>query len=279
MKISGEYNYIPGFLPEKEMDGATWFLVLEGRKILLRQDTDLCFIPTRKDVEGMPLDRMDMIYIGYYDNHDCYCISVTQMPELPDGLITIELMEITKRTGNPDLFRLAGTANHLLHWQNTNRYCGRCGGKMTDKKDERAKLCPECSHVVYPRISPAVITAVFQGDRILLAHNRNFRTGFYSLIAGFVEPGETLEQSVRREIQEEVGLQVKNIRYVGSQPWSFPDSLMMAFTAEYDSGEITPDKTEITDADWYRSDELPDIPSTDSIAGRLIRWYIEQSQE
>ena len=147
---------------------------------------------------------------------------------------------------------------------------------MTEKKDESAKVCSECGNIVYPRISPAVITAVFKGDQILLAHNRSFRNGLYSLIAGFVEPGETLEHCVKREIMEEVGIRVKNVRYAGSQPWSFPDALMIAFTAEYESGEICVDQVEIIDAGWYRMDAMPDIPSTDSIAGRLIRWYIEQ---
>ena len=107
----------------------------------------------------------------------------------------------------------------------------------------------------------------------MLAHNKNFKAGLYSIIAGFVEPGETLEHCAEREIQEEVGIKVKNIKYFTSQPWPFPESLMLAFTAEYDSGDITVDNTEITDAAWFSADELPDIPTTDSVAGKLIRWY------
>jgi NAD+ diphosphatase len=148
---------------------------------------------------------------------------------------------------------------------------------MTDKEDERAKVCQSCGNIVYPRIAPATITAVFRDGQILLAHNSNFRNGLYGLIAGYVEPGETLEQCVEREIREEVGIKVKNVRYLSSQPWPFPDSLMMGFTADYESGEITVDQCEITDAGWYKADKLPDIPSVDSIAGRMIRWYRDQT--
>lgn len=275
MNISGDHKYIPGFQPLKSVNNNSWIFVIIGKKLLMFKEDGKIAIPGLKELKCIQLDTETLEYIGQYEEHDCFCIRMNELPELPENLVAIELMEVSKQTGNPDLFRLAGAANHILHWNSMNRFCGRCGSKMIEKKDERAKQCIECGNLVYPRISPAVITAVFRGDQILLAHNRNFRIGLYSLIAGFVEPGETLEQCVKREIMEEVGIKVKNVTYAGSQPWSFPDTLMVAFTAEYESGEISPDKVEIIDASWYRADNLPDIPSTDSIAGRLIRWYIE----
>lgn len=275
MNISGDHKYIPGFQPLKVVNNNSWIFVIISKKILIYKEDGKLAIPRLKELQCIRLDTETPEYIGQYEEHDCFCIRMNEIPELPENLAAIELMEISKLSGNPDLFRLVGAANHILHWNSVNRYCGRCGSKMVEKKDERAKQCIGCGNLVYPRISPAVITAVFRGDQILLAHNRNFRTGLYSLIAGFVEPGETLEQCVKREIMEEVGIQVKNITYAGSQPWSFPDSLMMAFTAEYESGEISADSVEIVDAGWYQAGSLPDIPSTDSIAGRLIRWYIE----
>jgi NAD+ diphosphatase len=141
---------------------------------------------------------------------------------------------------------------------------------------ERAKVCPKCGYLAYPRIAPAIIVAILNGDKILLAHNRNFRNNIYSLIAGYVEPGETFEQCVAREVGEEVGIRVKNIKYFGSQPWPFPYSIMVAFTAEYDGGEITPDGFEIVDAGWYSHDNLPFIPAKGSVARKLIDLYIEK---
>ena len=121
-----------------------------------------------------------------------------------------------------ELVWVAGRANQLVDWDQSHRFCGRCGNPNRDKSDERAKICPDCGLINYPRLSPAVITAVLKDDRILLARNKNFKGSMFSVLAGFVEPGETLEDCVKREIQEEVGIGVKNIRYFGSQPWPFP---------------------------------------------------------
>jgi NAD+ diphosphatase len=146
---------------------------------------------------------------------------------------------------------------------------------MDPVPEERAKQCTACSSRVYPRISPAVIVAITREDKLLLARASRFKTGMHSVIAGFVEPGETLEECVRREVSEEVGLEIKNIRYFSSQPWPFPDSLMIAFTAEYSSGEITVDNSEIVEANWYKADELPEIPGKASVARKLIDWFCE----
>jgi NAD+ diphosphatase len=140
------------------------------------------------------------------------------------------------------------------------------------------KLCPKCGLLSFPRLSPAIIVAVVHGSKILLARANHFADGFYSVLAGFVEPGETLEECVRREVQEEVGLQVKNIRYFGSQPWPFPHSLMIGFTAEFAGGHITIDGAEIADAAWFSPADLPRIPGEISIARRLIDWFLEDRQ-
>ena len=131
----------------------------------------------------------------------------------------------------------------------------------------------------FPRLAPAVIVAVTKGDKILLAHSSEWRGKLYSVLAGFVEPGETFEECVEREIMEEVGIKVKNIRYFGSRPWPFPHSLMVGFTAEYESGEITIDQVEITDAQWFTSDNLPLVPGKISIARQLIDWFVETNPQ
>jgi NAD+ diphosphatase len=166
----------------------------------------------------------------------------------------------------------------LVHWNRNHHYCGRCAGLTETKPDERARVCPQCGLINYPRLSPAVIVAVLKDHQILLAHSQRFPTKFYSVLAGFVEPGETLEACVKREVLEEVGIIVKNIRYFGSQPWPFPDSLMVGFTAEYGGGDIRIDPSEITDARWYAASELPPIPPKISIARRLIDWFLQQEK-
>jgi NAD+ diphosphatase len=174
-----------------------------------------------------------------------------------------------------NLIWVAGRANQMVHWHQTHRYCGKCGHPTEAKVDERAKICPKCGLINYPRVSPAVIVAVLKGNSILLGRSPRFPLPFYSVLAGFVEPGETLEECVRREIMEEVGILVKNIRYFGSQPWPFPNSLMVAFTAEYADGETRIDSSELLDAGWYTAQNLPLLPSSLSIAHELIEWFRE----
>lgn len=275
MILMNNGKYTPAFVAPAEKDGG-WLLAFSEGKLLLKKSENSCILPGREELIALTETEKN-VYIGEYGGTSCFCCCFDFPSQLPDGFEFAGIMELTQLTGDPELFILAGTANQLLRWSEINRYCGRCGHEMTDKAEERAKICPTCGNVVYPRISPATITAVFRGDEILLAHNRNFRGEVHSLIAGFVEPGETLEQCVEREIHEEVGISVKNIRYFGSQPWPFPDSLMIAFTAEYESGEITVDKNEITKAAWFRAENLPEIPSTDSVAGKIIRWYRDRN--
>lgn len=171
-----------------------------------------------------------------------------------------------------DLFRIAGYASEVVSWRRNFRFCGSCGTKTERMSNDRAMKCPSCGLMAFPRICPAIIVAITKGDRILLAHNIHFPENQYSTLAGFIDPGESAEEAVDREIFEEVGLRVKNIRYVVSQPWPFPDSLMLAFTAEYESGDITPDGIEITDARWFTKDEISQIiiPGKKAVARTLI---------
>ena len=173
----------------------------------------------------------------------------------------------------PQRYAQAGLARQLLHWRRAHRFCGACGAPLQRHATERAMVCPACGHTAYPRINPVVITLIARGDRILLTHKAGGLLPFWSLVAGFVEANETLEQAVAREIAEEVGLRVTNIRYAASQPWPFPNNLMFGFTADYESGEITPDGVEIAEAGWFGRDDLPPIPSRVSIARRLIDTF------
>lgn len=166
-------------------------------------------------------------------------------------------------------------ACHIVQWRQESVFCGRCGARNTDVPDNTQRLCPKCGKNEFPRICPAVIVVITDDEnRILLAHNEKFKTGMYSLIAGFNEAGETLEKTVVREIREEVSIEVKDVSFIKSQPWPFPNSLMIGFKARYSSGIIKADGVEIIDASWFTKDNLPDLPGEGSLSRFLInRWF------
>ncbi|MFW5695812.1 MAG: NAD(+) diphosphatase [Alkalispirochaeta sp.] len=168
-------------------------------------------------------------------------------------------------------------AFHLADWDRRTRFCGTCASPMERSSREIAKTCPSCGGTSYPQIAPAVIMAVVRDGRLLMANSRRHSGSIYSVLAGFVEAGETLEHAVSREVHEEAGILVRNIQYFSSQPWPFPNSLMIAFTAEWSSGELTADDDEILDIGWYTPAEIPSqIPSSYSVARRLIEWFVSE---
>lgn len=174
------------------------------------------------------------------------------------------------------LFFTVGKAFHLMDWHRTNRFCGRCGESLTDHPEEKALLCPSCGQVIYPVIAPAVIVAVEREGKLLLGRSPGFPPGRYSVLAGFVEAGESLEETLVREINEEVGIEVDHITYFGSQPWPFPRSLMLGFRALWKSGEIAIDGREIVDARWFAPDEMPEFPPSFSISRKLIDDFLRR---
>jgi NAD+ diphosphatase len=172
-----------------------------------------------------------------------------------------------------DLFR----SYHLLQWKNNTQFCGRCGKRCVDSQKDISRICSSCGNSIFPKISPAVIVLITDDkDRILLAHNKNFKNDMYSLLAGFVEAGESLEQTVMREVKEEVNIDVNSIQYIHSQSWPFPDSIMLGFKANYAGGELKPDGIEIMDAAWYSRESLPEIPGPGAIARFLIDQWKEK---
>ncbi len=173
---------------------------------------------------------------------------------------------------------LAGRAVQLVEWARTHRFCGRCGTPMVEAPGERARHCPACGLQAFPRLAPAVITLVERDDgRVLLGRNARWPTSMFSCLAGFVEPGETLEEAVKREVLEEVGVRIDGLVYRRSQPWPFPHSLMVGFNARWESGEIRCDEDEIADARWFSPDELPSVPGSMSIARWLIDDWVARS--
>lgn len=212
----------------------------------------------------------DELYLGTLDGRHCW--SVDADIDAAAGFVDLRMLygQVDETT-----WTVAGRAVQLVAWDRTHRFCGRCGTPTETAVGERAKRCPDCGLLAFPRLAPAVIVLVTRGDELLLARNANFPSAMYSTIAGFVEPGETLEDAVRREVLEEVGVALDGVRYFSSQPWPFPHSLMVGFTAEWASGDIVVDGREIADAQWFHRDALPMVPPAISIARRLIDSFVD----
>ncbi len=214
-------------------------------------------------------------FLGYLRDRGCAAVELTKLAKLPEGYQLRSLRSLYGELSE-DLFAIAARAVQIIEWDRTHQYCGQCAAPMDQLPNQRAKRCPNCDLRQYPKLSPAVIMLIHKGDEVLLARAPRFRAGLYSVLAGFVEPGESLEETVAREVREEVGIEIKNIRYFGSQPWPFPKSLMIGFIAEYDSGTLTLDPVEIEAAEWFPKHNLPPVPGPLSIARKLINWFISQ---
>jgi NAD+ diphosphatase len=249
--------------------GPGWWFVFQSDSMLVNIEGDRVMIPFADDPSVKPAWKL---HVGHFQQSPCYAALVDEKCELPFGMKFQALRGLFGQIEDP-LFSMACRSLQLIRWDRTHQYCSRCGSPAGTRSEDGAQICSNCGYLTYPRISPAVIVAVLKGDKILLGHNHRFPKNRYSVIAGYVEMGETLEQCVRREIREEVGIEVKNIRYFGSQSWPFTSSLMIAFTAEWATGEISVDDSEIGHAEWFSADSLPDIPDKVSIARELIDWF------
>ena len=267
-------RFKPEAAPVEEDGGPGWWFLFSGQRLLVRFAGEEAGIPFVEEIETLGLGALRKTYLGRLDDRPCYGAECGAGSRPPEGMDFQAIRGLAGRVQD-DLFWLAARARQTLEWDRTHRYCGQCGSPTEDKMGERAKVCPACGLMSFPRMSPAIIVAVVNGDRILLARATRFANAFYSVLAGFVEPGESLEECVKREVREEVGVEVGNIRYFGSQPWLFPNSLMVGFTADYAAGEISIDQAEIVDAGWFTPENLPLIPGKISIARRLIDWFVE----
>jgi len=261
---------------ETVMNETYWFLFHKD-ELLVKETAGSTSIPTTSDINLFSSQPINPQSIGLFQERECFIATISDDNILPG----FSLKKVRPLYGylEDDFFALACRAFHIINWMKNSKFCGCCGSIMTLSSQEMAMTCPNCNHIVYTRISPAIIVAVTREDQILLAHSTRFPPNRYSVIAGFVEPGENLEECVRRELKEEVGVEVHNITYFGSQPWSFPDSLMVAFTAQCSSETITIDNQEIVAAGWFSAHNLPDIPDKPSIGRQLIDWFSEKHKQ
>jgi len=256
---------------ELKNHNAYWFLFCND-ELLLKENGDRPQMLSLNDINQLETELTDVQSIGVFHATECFIANIS-IENIPAGFYFSKVRPLYGQLDD-ELFWFICRGFHLNNWMKTTKYCGCCGSINQITSEEIAMKCTNCGSLVYPRISPAIIVAVTRNKHLLLARSTRFPPNRYSVIAGFVEPGETLEQCVRRELQEEVGVEVHNINYFASQPWPFPDSLMVAFTAECDEEKITIDNQEIVAADWFRSDNLPDIPEKPSVGRQLIDWFI-----
>jgi NAD+ diphosphatase len=247
------------------------WLVVHPRGLVIRREGKSVSLPTDGDVAGLTRRPGFEEPLGRFGDQEAFAIAVETVPP---SLEVAGVRELIGLLGD-GLFGLAARAIQLAEWTDTTRYCGRCATPTVRVAGERCLECPACGLMAYPRIAPAIIVLIRRGEEALLARGARFPGAFYSTLAGFAEVGETLEETLAREVREEVGIEIKSPRYFGSQPWPFPHSLMVGFHAEWAGGEIQADGKEILDAHWYRVDALPAIPPKISIAGRLIASWVE----
>jgi len=263
--------FVPGLLPPATAGAGSWWFVFHDGQLLIRDAAvETVTVPRCGTAEAFGLAPDTVQCLGALDGAPCFAGGTTgAAATLPAGCRLASLRELHSVLDDA-LYGVAVRARHLVLWELDHRHCGRCGQRLHWKTDERARLCPACGQLQFPQIAPAVIVAVRRGDELLLARGPRFPAGMFSVLAGFVEAGETLEECLHREVREEAGIAIANPRYFGSQPWPYPNSLMIGFTAEYAGGELQVDGIELTEAGWYRADRLPALPGRLSIARALI---------
>ena len=261
--LEGRFQLQP---PDADPGGAGVWVALAGSSLLLTGDEKNPTLP--QDLAGLGPTEAPL-FIGTLDRQPCRLVRFSRETELPESWRAINLVEQNPRLPI-DLLTLGGTGRMIFHWEDSSRHCGNCGALMQRLPNEWGKLCPTCGSHHFPRIHPCVIVLVKHQNKVLLARKAEWAPNRYSLVAGFLEFGESLEEAVVREVAEETGLQVTNIRYLGSQCWPFPSQLMTGFVADYAGGELVVQESELEDARWFQVDDLPSLPPKRSIARYIL---------
>ncbi len=272
--------FVPALVPPAATPRAAWWFFFDGTRLLVRSDADDASpsVPQIASPAELGLTPDAPQYLGTLDGVPCFLGGFAQSPAaLPAAHRFVSLRELFSVLPDP-VYAVATRAAHLSQWDLTHRFCSRCAQPVALKRDELAKQCAACGLVTFPQIAPAVIVAVRRDREILLARGPRFPPGMHSVLAGFVEAGESLEACAQREIREEAGIEVCHLRYFGSQPWPYPNSLMLGFTADYAGGDLVVDGVEVTEAGWFSADRLPQLPGKLSIARALIDDFVQATR-
>jgi NAD+ diphosphatase len=256
-------------------EAALWFAFREERLLVSRGDPVV--VPQVASLEDLGLSATFCYDIGSLNGQRCSAAGLGPDTAPPEEMVFRDLRGMWDV--DEGFFVMAGRAKQIVEWDRTHRFCGRDAAETVPGPTPLSKECPRCGLLFYPRLSPAVIVLVRREDEVLLARSPGFPPGMYSVLAGFVEPGESIEETIEREVREEVGVEVENLRYFGSQPWPFPNSLMIGFTADCAGGELRADPAEIEDAGWYCADNLPPLPPKVSIARAMIDEFVARYEQ
>jgi len=253
-----------------------WFIFCGSDLLLLRDAENEAQIPLSEEPPVALDSSVNILDVSTLDNHAVKACRLAQNPD-ESRFEAVALRQSFYRLPLP-FYQKAGKCYELVYWDSNTQFCGRCGAPM-EMSSAISKRCTQCGYEVWPQLQTAVICLITRGDEALLVHARNFKKPFYGLVAGFVETGETLEEAMTREAEEETGITIKNLRYMWSQPWPYPCGLMVGFAAEYASGELKLQDEELSCGDWFRFDALPTLPEKLSIARRLIDYWVAQKME
>ncbi len=267
-----EARLVPGLTPPPPTD-ADFLVIARGLDVMVEEIDGSLRLPTRATVRHL---ADTLIYLGTRADRAWYGAALAPDLDVPAGLRFASVRTLFALLDTETLGAL-GFATAIVEWDTMHRVCGRCAAPTQVLAHERARSCPRCEAVFYPRVAPAVIVLIEDRDRILLARGPNGPPGMFGAIAGFVETGESLEEAVVREVREEVGIEISNLRYFESQPWPFGRSLLVGFFATYTGGELRPDPREIVEAGWFSPENLPTLPPKLSIARRLIDAFIARA--
>jgi NAD+ diphosphatase len=268
-------NFYPcSTLPANMAKVKPLFVSVSGQQLLCQAESHKFIYESTQD----SIDRETLHLLGIYNKRPCYALFHAPNTPIPLGF---EWRALRSFLGQVDdlHFDLAGRACQIISWDREHRFCGSCGQETAASPVDNARICHDCNKQFYPRISPCVIVVITREDHCLLARNAAWERQYFSALAGFVEPGETVEHALHREVKEEVSIEVENLKYFGSQPWPFPGQLMLGFHAEYKAGEIEVDQREIAEADWWHYQNLPPCPNPYTLSGRLIEHFVNQCIE
>ena len=271
-----EADFLPGINAPESFDKSFHIVISDDE--ILTIDGQYPWRPlTGDEWRWLDIERLETHYLGSVNGVPVFTEEVDPDSDEPEGYEFATLWSFL--TGvDQSVFYLVGRAKQIVEWHRNHHFCGQCGKQTESSTFDRSRKCPDCSLMFYPRLSPSIIVCVNRGEEILLAKNAQARGNFYSTLAGFVEPGESIEETVHREVFEEVGIRVTNLKYFGSQSWPFPNSLMLGFHAEYESGDLVLQDEEISDAQWFHYTDLPNRPAMVSISGWLINDFIKRAE-